>query len=392
MVYQEAFELEQFMDDYETKVDYSTAETCCASLTIKDIEELSGNKFDYENEVLNKKLSYGDIRGSPSLLNTLTEFYTEGNDSKNEYGAKINPADFVITNGAIGANFLTLYALVGPGDHVIVIDPIYFQLQSTPKMFGAEVDILNLKFENDFEIDVAAIAKLVKSNTKLIIINSPHNPSGIFLTDDKLLQIVDVAKQHGIYILCDEVYRPLYHSIPIEENPRSIVNLYEKGISTGSLSKAFAAAGTRLGWVVSKDQEFIKQCYIRRDYNIISVSLLSDSIANYILQNRKYVLKRNYELCQNNLKILDEFITKNSKYLSYVKPKSGTTAFVKVSSNGKFTTLDMCIELIEKYKVMFVPGETFGHPGFIRIGYANSITDLTKSLEGFQIFLNDKFK
>ncbi|OUM55121.1 hypothetical protein BVG19_g4604 [[Candida] boidinii] len=392
MVYQEIFELEQFMDDNETKVDYNGAETCCDSITIKEIEEISGNKFDYENEILNKKLTYGDIKGSPALLNTLCEFYGEGNDSKNEYGATITPSDIVITNGAIGANFLTLYSLVGPGDHVIVVDPIYFQLQSIPKTFGAEVDIVNLKFENDFEIDVDAIAKLVKSNTKLIIINSPHNPSGVFVTDDKLLQIVDVAKKNDVYLLCDEVYRPLYHSIPLEENPRSIVNLYEKGISTGSLSKAFAAAGTRLGWIVSKDKELIKQCFIRRDFNIISISMLSDSIANYVLQNRKSVLKRNYELCQDNLQVLDEFIAKNSKYLSYVKPKSGTTAFVKVSSNGKFTTLDMCLELVNKYKILLVPGETFGHPGFIRIGYANNIVDLTKSLEAVQLYLNDKFK
>lgn len=366
MVYQQPFLVEQFMDEYETDIDFNLGETCCFSLSLDEIEQLSGNSPPLD-KIKHSRLVYGAIKGSKELKSQVSKLYK---------GIELD--DIVITNGAIGANFLSIYSLIDSTDHVIVVDPTYQQLKSVPTIFKGEVSLLNLKWENQWQPSIKDLQKLVKSNTKLIIINNPNNPTGQSIDNSTLAKIVEIAKQNDSYILCDEVYRPLFHNV--NDPPNSIVELYEKGISTSSLSKSFSSAGLRLGWIVSKDKKFIDDCHLKRDYNTISISLIDDLLGTYILENKKFILQRNYNLCIENIEIMKSFIAKNNTKVDWIEPTSGTTCFIKLI-NYELNTYDLAVNLAKNFKTLVVPGEVFDKPGFLRIGFANNKQELLNGLK-----------
>ena len=386
MVKQEDFAVEQFMDKFETEIEWNMAETCTASLSFNELFQLIPDKSVSEplqQKLFDTKLTYGHIKGSPELKQAIAQLY-------NDEGGSITTSDIVITNGAIGANFLTLYALVDHGDKVVVVNPTYQQLASVARVFsGAPENIIswNLNFEDNYLPNLDELQNLVDVHEpKLLIINNPNNPTGAVWGHLIMDKIVKICSTKGIYILCDEVYRPLYHST--DDKPKSIVNYnYEKTVSTSSTSKAFSLAGLRLGWVVTKDQDVIQKLYSKRDYNTISVSTIDDMLATVALTNYKHILARSYNICETNLKILEAYI-ESTPLLSWVKPKGGSTCFVKVNIDN-IDTMEMCVELVEKYKILVVPGEVFDNrKGYLRIGFGNSTQDIKQGL----IRLSEYFK
>jgi aspartate/methionine/tyrosine aminotransferase len=218
------------------------------------------------------------------------------------------------------------------------------------------------------------------------VINNPNNPTGAVLKKSVLQQIVDLASEHDITIMSDEVYRPIFHSInPIDsEFPPSLLSMgYNKVIVTGSLSKAYALAGIRVGWIASRDTDIIETIAAARHYTTISVSQLDEQVAAYALhQNTVHsLLARNLQLAKANLELMDRFVLKNDDACEWVKPLAGTTAFVKFHLEGKpVDSVDFCTRLLEKTGVLFVPGdECFGEEfkGYVRIGFVNN-TDIIK--------------
>lgn len=368
MPYQEDFAVEQFMDKYETDIDFNLGETCCYSLSLNEIQQLSNGepyKFNYD-----QRLTYGAIKGTSKLREQIASLYGEGFTS----------ANVLITNGAIGANFLTYYTLVGKDDHTICITPTYNQLFSVPEMFGSEVSLLHLEPEDKFLPNLDKLKSMIKSNTKLIIINNPNNPLGVVIPNDMLEEIAKICKEKDIYLHSDEVYRPIFHSLPeAVAEPKSCCEIYDKAVCTGSMSKGFALAGIRLGWIVSKDLRFLRDAASRRDYNTISVSMIDDSIASYALDNVDKIIERNYKLCLKNLDILNKFIAENNDLFEYVvEPQGGTVCLVtlkKIKNSEKFAHF-----LAQEYKVLSVPGECLNYPGTLRIGLGNGENDLVGGL------------
>lgn len=368
MPYQEDFAVEQFMDRYETDIDFNLGETCCYSLSLNEIQKL-GNCESYQFD-FDQRLTYGAIKGSLKLREQIASLY----------GEEFTSGNVLITNGAIGANFLTYYTLVGKGDHTICVTPTYNQLFSVPKMFGSEVSLLQLKPEDGFLPNLDTLKSMVQTNTKLIIINNPNNPLGVMIPDNMLLEISRICQENNIYLHSDEVYRPIFHSLPDGMlPPKSCCEIYDKAICTGSMSKGFALAGIRLGWIISKDLKFLRDAASRRDYSTISVSMIDDSIASYALSNVDKIIERNYKLCLRNLTILEQFIDQNEDLFEYVvKPQGGTVCLVtlkKIANSEKFAHF-----LAQKYRVLTVPGECLNYPGTLRIGLGNGENDLIGGL------------
>jgi len=214
-------------------------------------------------------------------------------------------------------------------------------------------------------------------------------------------QIVDVAREHDIFILSDEVYRPLFHSIsPMDKDfPPSIISLaYHKAIATGSLSKAYALAGIRTGWIASRSPEVIESCANARDYTTISVSQLDDQVASFALDPScvHNLLGRNIRLAKTNLDILNDFIEQHRWLCEWVKPIAGTTAFVKFSREGRAVNdVEFCKLLQEKTGVMFCPGSRcFGEEfrGYVRMGYVCETEVLSDGLAVLKEFLRDEYR
>ena len=308
------FGVEMWMNEFEISCDYNLAETCVESLTIAQLLELCGQQNDSLEALLPMKLTYGAIEGSERLRNAIVSLYS-----------KQSIANIVVTHGTIGANSLVHQSLVSRGDEVVAIVPTYQQHYSIPESIGAEVKHLWLSADNQFLPDLEQLRGLVTSKTKLIAMTNPNNPTGSLMDRDYLEKIAEIAREAGAWILCDEVYRGIDQTGP--GTTASIADIYEKGISTASVSKAFSLAGLRLGWVAAPSQ-VIEDVMIHRDYNTISVGMIDDHFASIALENHEAILGRSREITRINLNILANWVDQEP-LISWVKPKSGTTALLK---------------------------------------------------------------
>lgn len=390
------FGVEEWMDAHENSAKYNIAETCCASISVEDLQALAEDPAEKSVNILStsEKLTYGAIRGSEALRKNLSNLYSSKAPSR------LPEDNVLITPGAIMANTLVFYSLVGPGDHVIVHHPTYQQLYEVPRSLGAEVDLWEAKAEKDWVPDLDELKALVKPNTKLIVINNPNNPTGAILPRNLMQDLVDFAETKSITILSDEVYRPIFHSVsPIDPAfPPSILSLgYEHSIATGSLSKAYSLAGIRVGWIASRSQAIVDKIAAARHYTTISVSSLDQQVAARALSSSTIhaLLARNIGLARANLEILDKFVIKHDDVIEWVKPKAGTTAFLRFHREGKpVDAAKFCKTLLDETGVLFVPGlESFGKrfPGYVRVGFCCETEVLKEGLEKARLWMKKNF-
>ena len=357
------FAVEIWMNEWETKCEMNLAETCVQSLTIDELLTLSGQNANDLSSLLGMKMTYGDIRGSEHLLNAIAALYE-----------KQTSDNVIVAHGTIGANMLVHKALVSAGDRVVAIVPTYQQHYSIPTSIGADVQPLQLKWENRFLPDLDELRDLVTPGTRMIAMNNPNNPTGALIDRDMLEEIADIARSAGAYILCDEVYRGIDQEGP--GATASIADIYEKGVSTASMSKAFSLAGLRLGWVAGPE-DVIEAVSVHRDYDTISVGKIDDHFAAMALEHRDRVLERSRAITRGNLALVEVWVEAEPK-LTWVKPKSGTTTLVKFDL--PMTSRDLCVGLLKDTGVMFTPGEAFGMEGYFRIGFANKPADIKDGL------------
>ncbi|EPS34225.1 hypothetical protein PDE_09189 [Penicillium oxalicum 114-2] len=395
MVKIDEFAVEQWMDRYENDAKHNLAETCCASVSLDDLRVLSGHEMDLID--YSQKQVYGAIRGSQLLRSNIARLYSSKTFNP------LRPEDVLVTNGAIHANFLALYTNVGPGDHVICHYPTYQQLYSVPQSFGVEVSLWKSSEEKGWQLDVSELKSMIKPNTKLIVLNNPQNPTGAILHRDTLQEIVQVARQHDLIVHCDEVYRPLFHSLNShqQDSPPSILDLgYNKVISTGSMSKAFSLAGIRVGWIASRSPELIEAFASARDYTLISVGQLDDRVAAQALSSPtvENLLERNFQLAKQNLEELEVFVREFAWAVSWTRPQAGTTAFLKFAKGGHpVDDVVFCEKLLESHGVMFVPGSRcFGNghdfTGYVRVGYVPEREVMVEGLKALREFMRDGYE
>ncbi len=372
----EPFFVEQWMNAHETTATWNIAETCVHSLTLDELLKLSGDADGVVRGLKGTWLGYGDIVGSPRLRAAIAALY----------GERIGPDEVLTANGAIGANFLALYALVEPGSTVVSVQPTYQQLYSVPESLGAEVRTLRLREEDGYLPDVAALRALTDDRTRLIVLNNPNNPTGALIDESLLREIVAVASERDAWLFCDEVYRKLEHE-PGTTAP-SVADLYEKGVSSGSMSKTYSLAGLRTGWVVGPP-EVIQRCLDVRDYTTISAGVLDDALAAVALEHIDAVLERSLAIVRGNLAIVDDWIGSEPR-LRYVLPRAGTIALVRYDYD--VPSVDFCQSMFDLNGAFVMPGVAFGEEHAVRLGYAcardvlegglAAVSDYLRTLEG----------
>lgn len=366
----EPFAVEQWMNEWETRCELNLAETCVASLTIAELLEISGRNSDDLSELLSMKMTYGAIQGSERLRTAISALYVEQ-----------PPENIIIAHGAIGANMLVHKALVERGDKVVAIVPTYQQHYSIPAALGADINHLWLRPENGYLPDLDELRDMVAGGVKLIAMNNPNNPTGALIDRPMLEEIAEIARAAGAWILCDEVYRGLDQNG--EGRTASMADIYERGISTGGMSKAYSLAGLRLGWAAGPS-EVIEAISIHRDYDTISVGVIDDHFAAIALEAKDRILARSKDITRRNLAVLEDWVA-NEPLISWVKPRSGTTTLLTYALD--MPSRDFCVSLLKKTGVMFTPGAAFGLEGCVRIGFANSPAILSEGLGRVSDFL-----
>jgi aspartate/methionine/tyrosine aminotransferase len=364
------FAVEQWMNAHETTCRYNLAETCVESITIGELLDLAGIRESMMAELLPLKMTYGAITGSERLRVAIAALYESRTSD-----------EVLVTHGAIGANALIYQSLVGPGDRVVTFVPTYQQHHSIPESLGADVRKLPLRAENGYLPDLGELRRLVSSGTRLISFSNPNNPTGSLMDRSVIEEIIRIAAEVGAYVLSDEVYRGTNQSG--DALGVSVTDLYPRGISVGSMSKAFSLAGLRLGWICGP-RDVLRAAEVHRDYNTISVGILDDVFSAVALENQDKILARSRSLVRENLATLDRWM-QSEPTLSYVKPRAGTIALVKFAAN--LPSEVFCVRLLQETGVLFTPGSAFDVEGTVRIGYANNHAVLQEGLGLTSTFL-----
>ncbi|MHC9537482.1 aminotransferase [Dellaglioa sp. BT-FLS60] len=357
------FGVEEWLNVYENDATYDIAQSTISSMKMAEL--LTINREDsqlFYQKLDQQKMNYGWIEGSPEFKEEVSKLYQT-----------VKPDQVLQTNGATGANQLALYALIEPGDHVISMYPSYQQLYDIPKSLGAEVDFWHISEENQWMPDIAELKKLIRPDTKMICLNNANNPTGTVIETKLMTEIVKIAKKVGAYVLVDEVYLPLDDTTDVS----SIVDLYDKGISTNSLSKTYSTPGIRIGWTVAN--QTVTDIFRKyRDYTMICAGVFNDQMAVHILKNKDLVLARNRKIVKHNLQILTDWVD-NEPAVSLVVPKAVSTSFIKFETIEDDETF--CKKLLKDYGVLLVPGSRFGLSGHARLGYCAEESVLKEGLK-----------
>ncbi|EER23018.1 hypothetical protein D8B26_004314 [Coccidioides posadasii str. Silveira] len=402
MVNIDFFAAQRWIDTESQLAKYDLSSSCAASVSIEELSSLAEGEQDRNPplpaSILTMPLCYGEAyQGSKQLRTTIA----------NLYSIKIPtplPVDNVlITPGASLANLVVFHALCSPGDHVIVQYPTYQQLYSLPKSIGVEVTLWKSKEKDKWQLDLEELKDLIKPNTKMIVLTNPANPTGAITPRSQLQAIVEIAKEHSIIVFSDEIFRPLFHSItPMDpEFPPSALSLgYENVLVSGSLSKCYSLPGIRVGWLASRNSDYIASCLNYRSYSTISMSHLDEAVASFALDGKciHSLLQRNMGLAKQNIASVESFIEQHRWACDWVRPVAGTIGFIKFSKMGKpVDDVEFCRRLQDKKGVLLVPGSYgFGNredfKGYIRIGYAMKPEIMEAGLEALREFMEEEFE
>ncbi|MGI9595190.1 MAG: aminotransferase [Acidimicrobiales bacterium] len=367
----EPFGVEIWMNEFENSCELNLAETCVDSLTVEELLDMTGTSPErLLAELLPRRLGYGAIDGSDRLRRAIAALYTT-----------IAPEQTLVTHGAIGANSLVHQTLIAAGDRVVSLVPNYQQHYSIPESLGADVHRLPLRPENGFLPELDELAAAAGPGTKLIAMSNPNNPTGALMDEAFLRDLAAIAEAAGAYVLSDEVYRGTDQQGG--GTTVSMADLYRRGISTGSMSKAFSLAGLRLGWIAGPT-DVLEQVSLHRDYNTISVGMIDDHLATLALEHADEILARSRAITRTNLAILGDWVDGEPR-LSWVRPASGTTALIRYDLD--LPSREFCLRLLTETGVMFTPGSVLDVEGAVRVGYANRTEILVEGLRRTSRFL-----
>jgi aspartate/methionine/tyrosine aminotransferase len=352
----EPFALERWMTTWETQVEYDIAESGIVPQSTNDLLDRlpPAERAATLDRLLDTRLGYSEAPGSHELRAALAATYRA-----------TGPDNILITTGAIEANYLLFNTLLDPGDHVVAVHPAYQQLYSVPRAIGCDVSLWSVRATDDhFRYDLDELARLVTPRTRLIVVNTPHNPTGALLTAAELRQVYDLAGSVGARVLCDEAYRWL--DLPGGEPlPPPIRDLGERGISVGTFSKPFGLPGLRIGWLVAP-AEIVAACWAMRDYITLSPGKLNDALALLAFRQRDQIIARGRAIIAANLATAERWFAEQAEIVSWSPPRAGLLALLRYRLD--IPSAELADRLAAEYSVMLAPGSAFGYEYHLRLG------------------------
>jgi aspartate/methionine/tyrosine aminotransferase len=277
----------------------------------------------------------------------------------------INEQHVLLTNGAAGALFIVNTALLTQVDHLVVVRPNYSTNIEVPITIGCAISFIDLKFEENWRVNVAAIESAITPATKLISITTPHNPTGMVMTADELSAVIAIAEQRNIHLLVDETYRDACFKTPYP----LMASQSNKIISVSSLSKAHGLPGLRMGWIITRDQEFMERCLAAKEMIYISNSALDEEVAYQFYRQKEKFSARINEKAIRNFRLLSEWLQRETR-LECILPQGGVVCFPRFKDPDTIDTAKFYRLLMQEYKTMVGPGHWFAMPGnYMRIGF-----------------------
>lgn len=345
------FKLERYFARHEFNVDYLLCGSDCESLSIAELLSLEAGACDQLQQCW---LGYTESQGSPSLRREICSLYRT-----------IEPDQVLVHTGAEEAIFLFMNAVLESGDHVIVQWPCYQSLAEVARSIGCQVTMWQAREENGWILDANELLCYIQANTKVIVVNTPHNPTGYHMSQKTFQEINSIAQINGIILFSDEVYRESEYEIA--DRLPAACDMGEHAVSLGVMSKTYGLAGLRIGWIATSNSTIYTRMASLKDYTTICNSAPSEFIAELALRHREELVKRNMGIISSNLAVLDEFFQRHPEKFVWLQPKAGPIAFPRLI--GQEITL-FCETLVGEAGVLLLPGTVFNdHENHFRIGF-----------------------
>jgi aspartate/methionine/tyrosine aminotransferase len=359
------FLLDAWLDQHEHDIEFNLGASTGPTWTVNDILGLADDKT--RHCFLNHPLVYGRPAGADSLREAIAEMQ----------GVPQEAVQIVI--GASEALVVLMWLAAEPGANVIIPQPGYAPFSALPQSLGLETRFYHVRRENGFRIDPEEIKRLADSKTKIILINSPHHPTGATIGDAEMEALHNFATERGVQLVSEEVYHPIYHG----RQTKSAARLPHATV-IGDLSKAFSLPGVRTGWMIEHDAERRQQYWTARAHFSVSNTTTGEILSEIAIRNREAVLGKTQQVATRNLKLLDRFMAEHGDVLGWIPPQGGMTAFPWLVSGED--ARPFCQGAAER-GVLLAPGDCFDAPSHFRLGFATAGDNFSQALDRFGSFI-----
>ena len=341
------FLLDMWLDSYEHNIEYNLGASTGPVWTMNQILELASE--DERERFLNHKVVYSRPVGAEGLRAAIAEMHDVDADCVQ------------VVTGASEALLVLMWLAAEPGANVIVPQPGFTTFSALPESLGIETRFYAIRKENNFRIDVDEIKKLADANTKLVLVNCPHSPTGATISDEDMDALHDFTTSRKIQLVSDEVYHPIYHGRPTKSAAR-----LTHATVIHDFSKAFPLSGVRTGWMIEHDPKRREHYWNARAYFSISNNTPGEILAEIAMRNREVVLGRTQQTASQNLQHLDGFMAEHRETLGWIRPQGGMTAFPWLVSGEN--ARPFC-QAAAEHGLLLVPGDCFDTPSHFRLGF-----------------------
>jgi len=361
------FKLERYFAKYEFNTEYLLCSSDCEAMSIADL-------LSFEPDAIQKFkqtwLGYTESMGGAALRTEIAKLYKS-----------INPDEVLVHTGAGEAIFLFMQAILNPGDHIIVHTPGYQSLSEVARGIGCDISPWLAREENNWVLDLDELPRLLRKNTKMIVLNTPHNPTGFLMSFGDFVFVQRFACENNLLLFSDEVYRESEYD-PTTRLPAACDG-GEFNISLGVLSKTFGLAGLRIGWIATKNKRIYNGMAALKDYTTICNSAPSEYLAEVAIRNHQKLAERNLGIINENLSVLDKFFRDHGEQFSWIRPRAGSMAFPRYLMGGVEA---FCDELARKAGVLLLPGSVYDDKAnHFRLGLGRK--NLPQAVSRLNVFL-----
>lgn len=362
------FKLERYFAKYEFKTEYLLCSSDCEAMSIADLLALEPGAAEKFPQTW---LGYTESQGHPVLRKEISKIYES-----------VEPEEILIHAGAEEAIFLFMLATLKENDHIIVHAPHYQSLSEIARGMGCFISPWRAREENSWALDLDELRHLMRSSTKAIVINTPHNPTGYLMSRTDCEAVSKFAQENKLLLFSDEVYRESEYD-PSTRLPAAC-DFGEHAVSLGVMSKTYGLAGLRIGWIATKNKKVYEQMASLKDYTTICNAAPSEFLAEVAVRNRQKLINRNLSIIKQNLDVVDGLFTRHSAFFDWVRPTAGSMGFPKLLEGD---VEDFCDDLVKKASVLLLPGTIYDDSrNHFRIGLGRK--NLPQAVERLEEYLN----
>lgn len=352
--------LESWMRDYYFRAEVDIGSSGVEDFSFAELRALLGIECAELDRIVFRD---SETLGGRELREALARRWTGGDAER-----------VMVTHGSSEANFLLMTALLRPGDEVVVLDPCYQQLYAVAEAIGCRIRHWPLRLEDGWRVDLDALGELLTPRTRMVVVNLPHNPTGASVSPAEQRELIAAVAAAGAWLVWDGAFAELTYDHPPLPDPSV---QYERAISMGTLSKGYGLPGLRVGWCLASP-DVLRRLVCVRDYVTLHLSPLVELVARRVIEEADRIVAPRIELARRNRRRVAAWVEEHREWVRWVPPAGGVCAFPSFPPIPD--TEAFCRALAEEHGVLLVPGECFGRPGHVRLGFGRDTAVLEEGL------------